>query len=91
MALQGIVAQDNETLVFPNDLKVDHELRQNLWVLSNKLPVFLYSNLDPNEVNFRVMTAPTDLAVSGTVCDPNYPADPLRNPISESQLVCPAN
>lgn len=34
---QGLAGKSAEVLNFPNDLKVDHEKRQNLWVLSNKL------------------------------------------------------
>ncbi|KAJ6634249.1 Protein yellow, partial [Pseudolycoriella hygida] len=52
-----IVAKDNETLFFPNDMKLDRELNQGLWVLSNRLPVYLYSQLDYNDVNFRIQRA----------------------------------
>ncbi|XP_067005600.2 dopaminechrome tautomerase [Anabrus simplex] len=79
MGLQGIIAHDNSSLIFPNDLKVDQETRQSLWVLSNRLPIYIYSTLDPDEVNYRILTAPTDSIVKGTVCDPNYvyvPSEP---------------
>jgi hypothetical protein len=70
--LLGIVGNDSVRLNFPNDLKIDHDLRQNVWILSNKLPQYSFSKLDFNDYNFRIMTAPTDVAVQGTVCDPNY-------------------
>lgn len=67
---QGIVSQNNETLSFPNDMRVDYEADQGLWVLSNRLHRYLYSTLDPNDVNFRVLTIKTSRAVKGTPCDP---------------------
>ncbi|CAG9812794.1 unnamed protein product [Phaedon cochleariae] len=67
----GVVAENAETLVFPNDLKVDHEQRQSVWVISNKLPLYLYEGLDENQVNFRIMSAFVDEAVKNTICDPN--------------------
>lgn len=57
----------NVTMVFPNDIKVD--ANGNLWVLSDKLPVYMYSQLDPNDVNFRILTAPVREAIRGTACD----------------------
>lgn len=67
----GIVAQDSEKLVFPNDLKIDSEPKQSVWILSNKLPVFLYRKLNPNDINFRIMREYVDEAVVGGVCDPH--------------------
>lgn len=67
----GVVAQDNTTLLFPNDLKLDQENRQSLWILSNKLPFFLYRNLDYNDYNFRIITSFTDEAIHENVCNPN--------------------
>lgn len=66
----GLVAQDEETLVFPNDLKIDQEKRQSVWVLSNKLPFYLYEGLDHDKINFRVLSAYVDEAVKNTICDP---------------------
>ncbi|KAK7870497.1 hypothetical protein R5R35_002903 [Gryllus longicercus] len=89
MDLQGIVAQDNVTLQFPNDLKVDQERRQSVWVLSNRLHEYLYRKLDPREVNFRILTAPVDAAVRGTVCDPDYVYAPARSNFASTG--CDAN
>nr|CAD7431437.1 unnamed protein product [Timema monikensis] len=89
-ALQGVVAHSNVTLVFPNDLKIDHERRQSVWVLSNRLPVYLYSDLDPKEYNFRIMTAFVDEAAQGTVCDPNFMYVPSAEEHNiGSRLNCP--
>ncbi|XP_028134442.2 protein yellow isoform X1 [Diabrotica virgifera virgifera] len=68
----GVVAQDPETMVFPNDLKIDKERRQSVWVISNKLPFYLYEGLDPNNINFRIMSAYVDEASKNTICDPNF-------------------
>lgn len=66
----GVVARSSETLVFPNDIKVDQEKRQSVWVLSNKLPFYLYEGLNKNQINFRIMSAYVDEATKGTICDP---------------------
>ncbi|KAJ8728122.1 hypothetical protein PYW08_016507 [Mythimna loreyi] len=65
----GVVAQNEETLVFPNDIKIDQEERQSLWVISNRLPMFQAGPLDPDDYNYRVLYADTEEAVRGTVCD----------------------
>lgn len=62
------VASDNETMIFTNDLKVDAD--SNLWVLTDKLPIFIYSKLDDDEVNYRIFTAPVKDAITGTSCAP---------------------
>lgn len=99
-----IVAQDNTTLVFPNDLKIDQEIdqvrwwlcasitfcllqlllycQQGIWVLSNRLPVYLYSQLDFNDINFRIQRASVRDAVIGTSCDPTFPRHPLAITLS---------
>ncbi|XP_045477226.1 protein yellow [Harmonia axyridis] len=67
MENQGRVYQNDVTMVFPNDIKVD--ANDNLWVLSDRLPIFMYQKLDDQDVNFRILTAPVSEAVEGTVCD----------------------
>ncbi|CAD6203518.1 GSCOCG00009803001-RA-CDS, partial [Cotesia congregata] len=68
----GLVGVSNETLVFPNDIRVDNEERQSFWTISNRLPMYLYGPWNPEDVNFRVYRAYVDEAVRDTVCDPNY-------------------
>nr|XP_022906567.1 L-dopachrome tautomerase yellow-f2-like [Onthophagus taurus] len=67
MQSQGRIYMSNVTMVFPNDLKVDFD--GNLWALSDKLPMFLYDKLDPDVVNFRVLTGSVKEAIQGTTCD----------------------
>lgn len=67
----GVIAHSNVTMVFPNDMRLDKEKRQGIWVISNRLPFYLYRNLDENDVNFRIMHAYTDEAIKGTICDPS--------------------
>ncbi|XP_063240684.1 protein yellow-like [Bacillus rossius redtenbacheri] len=86
--LQGVAAADAETLRFPNDLKVDQEERQSVWVLSDRLPGYLYGRLDPGDFNFRVLTGFADELTRGTVCDPDHvDAGP---PDVGNRLGCPA-
>ncbi|XP_050091985.1 protein yellow-like [Anopheles aquasalis] len=66
----GVVEKNIQKLTFPNDLKLDREPQQSVWVMSNKLPVFLYDKLDYTQTNFRVLMADVRKAIEGTVCDP---------------------
>lgn len=77
----ALVESDAVKLNFPNDLKVDYEVKQNIWVLTNYLPQFLYSDLDYSQINFRVLAAPVARAVEGTVCDPNVSPSVLQDPL----------
>jgi hypothetical protein len=63
----GLVDSDSNTLVYPNDLKVDRD--GNLWVLSDRLPLFWYAQLNANEVNYRVLTGKTNELIKGTPCE----------------------
>lgn len=40
-------------------------------MLSNRLPIYLYSKLDYTEINYRVLRADTQEVVRGTACDPD--------------------
>ncbi|XP_077282920.1 L-dopachrome tautomerase yellow-f2-like isoform X2 [Arctopsyche grandis] len=61
-----IVAQDNAKFIYPSDLKIDNE--DNVWIMVNSMPIFLYSNLNTDIVNFRVYKTTVKNAVSKTVC-----------------------
>jgi len=63
---QGLVDSDSDALVFPNDLKVD--ANRNLWVLSDRMPVFLYKSLNPKEFNYRILKGKVDDVIQGTPC-----------------------
>lgn len=67
----AIVDKDDVGLVFPSDVKID--TNQNLWVMSDRMPVFLEADLDFNDVNFRIYTAPIKDLIKGTVCDVRQP------------------
>jgi hypothetical protein len=63
---QGIVAVDDELLVFPNDLKIDAQ--GILFVLSNKMPIYMFSALK-NETNYRILMGKTSELIRGTPCE----------------------
>ncbi|EDV91906.1 protein yellow [Drosophila grimshawi] len=63
----GIVDRDDVGLVFPADVKIDEQ--KNVWVLSDRMPVFLLSDLDYSDINFRIYTAPLGELIENTVCD----------------------
>lgn len=64
----GIIAQSNTTLVFPNDLRIDHEVPQMAWIITNKLPFYQFNLINPDEYNFRVLYLNPAKAIEGTVC-----------------------
>ncbi|XP_033226339.1 uncharacterized protein LOC117178905 [Belonocnema kinseyi] len=70
------VYMNNVTMVFPNDLKIDSN--GNIWVLSDRLPKFMYDRLDPQDYNFRILTGSLKEAVQGTACSPDYPNQPSQ-------------
>ncbi|XP_058063445.1 protein yellow [Anopheles bellator] len=63
----GVVDRDDVELVFPADVKIDDE--DMVWVISDRMPVFLIAELDYSDVNFRIFAAPLATLVAGTVCD----------------------
>lgn len=64
---QGIIDSDSDALVFPNDLKIDRN--GNLWVLSDRLPAFIYKGLNANEFNYRILTGKVSELILGTPCE----------------------
>nr|QHN70685.1 yellow-h3 [Limenitis arthemis astyanax] len=64
----GIIAQNNVTLVFPNDLRIDHEVPQLVWIITNRLPMYQFNLIDPNEYNYRLLYMEPNSAIEGTVC-----------------------
>jgi hypothetical protein len=66
-----VLEQDPVKIGFPNDLKLD-DAKANIWVVSNNLPIFLYSRLNYSEINFRLIRASVN-SIIGTACDPNVP------------------
>ncbi|XP_063700972.1 L-dopachrome tautomerase yellow-f-like [Culicoides brevitarsis] len=72
----AILVQDNERMVYPADLKVDSE--GTLWVLSNTMPRYIYSQLNTAEFNFRIWRVSARELIKGTVCDTNGPPESGR-------------
>lgn len=62
-----LLASDNETMLFPNDLKVDRD--SNLWLLTDKLPTHIYRSLNYEEVNYRIFKGAVKELVKGTACE----------------------
>lgn len=63
----GIVHLDNEEMIYPADLKIDTE--GNLWVISNRLPIWIYSRLNTTDVNYRIWRQSAFRAAAGTICE----------------------
>lgn len=76
----GIIDWDDEALIFPSDVKVDS--LNNLWVISDRMPIHLLSKLNFNDINFRIFYATIDTALAGTVCANNIPYYPSHEQTS---------
>lgn len=63
---QGLVDSDSDSLVFPNDVKIDGH--DNLWVLSNRMPLFIFKSLNSKEYNYRILSGKISDLVLGTPC-----------------------
>ncbi|CAH2062923.1 unnamed protein product, partial [Iphiclides podalirius] len=75
----AVVDKDDVGLVFPCDVKIDDE--KNVWVISDRMPVFLESELDYSDINFRIYTAPLYNLIQGTVCEPPSTIMPTVGPM----------
>lgn len=64
------VAQNNDTLVFPNDLRIDHEVPQYVWIITNRLPIYQFNLINGEEYNYRVLVLDPIKAVQNNVCNP---------------------
>ncbi|SPP89057.1 protein yellow [Drosophila guanche] len=61
----------SSTLIqFPNDLKVDDGENQSVWIMSNRLPIYLYGQLDYSEINFRILKGDVNMMINNTICNP---------------------
>lgn len=70
-----MVQRDPVLLGFVNDLKLDTD-RENIWVVSNNLPIFIYGRLDYTQTNFRLLRANVQRAIQRTICDPQVAPNP---------------
>lgn len=62
-----IVDRDDLAMVFPADVKIDET--NTVWVISDRMPVFLITQLDYTDINFRIFSAPLDTLLTGTACN----------------------
>lgn len=65
------VAENNNTLIFPNDLRIDHEIPQYVWIITNRLPMYQFNLINSEEYNYRVLVLDPIKAVQNNVCNPN--------------------
>lgn len=62
----ALVTEDKNELIFTNDIKVDKE--RNLWILSDRMPAYIYRGLNPDEINYRIFKGKVDDLIKGTPC-----------------------
>lgn len=63
---QGLIQADPVKMIYPSDVKLDN--MNNVWMMTNSMPRFLYGTLNYDEVNFRIWTNNIMDAVAGTPC-----------------------
>ncbi|CAG4941212.1 unnamed protein product [Colias eurytheme] len=82
----AIADKDDVGLIFPCDVKIDND--RNVWVISDRMAVFLESELDYSDINFRIYAANFDSLVQGTVCepDPSQAITQFKNPTFDNSL-----
>lgn len=61
-----LIISNSSTLEFPNDIKIDDE--GLLWILSDKMPKFIYKTLDKDDINYRIFSINTKDAIAGSAC-----------------------
>ncbi|XP_076273289.1 L-dopachrome tautomerase yellow-f2-like isoform X1 [Rhynchophorus ferrugineus] len=61
----SIVHKDDSKMVYPSDVKVSGD---QVFVLTNRMPVFLYGKLNYDDVNFRIWFNTVEDAVKYTNC-----------------------
>lgn len=57
-------------LFFFSAARVQIDANGTLWMMTNSMPLFIYSRLDPDVYNFRVWRVNTADLVRGTACEP---------------------
>lgn len=65
-----LVDADDTALVFPNDIKIDSD--RNVWLLTDRLPQYIYGKLVPSDVNYRILVAKVDDLIKDTPCEENF-------------------
>ncbi|EDW64146.1 protein yellow [Drosophila virilis] len=78
---QDHIYTNNNNLIFPSDVKVDDQ--QRLWVLANQLQSFIYDELYPGSINFRIFTASVREAIEHTACEAPKPLPELVSKLGE--------
>ncbi|KAH9641909.1 hypothetical protein HF086_011659 [Spodoptera exigua] len=81
----AVVDKDDAGLIFPSDVKIDAQ--RNVWVMSDRMPVFLESTLDYSDINFRVYTAPIDVLVQETVCQTASQLVQTAKPVQQTSII----
>ncbi|XP_068152404.1 LOW QUALITY PROTEIN: L-dopachrome tautomerase yellow-f2-like [Drosophila tropicalis] len=66
-ANHGTVVANASNMIYPSDLTIDAD--GTIWVMTNSMPIFIYSTLDTNVYNFRIWKQNVHEAKRNTVCE----------------------
>lgn len=62
-----VVFRDDQNMIYPSDLTVDDE--GNVWVMSNTMPVFVYSRLNSTDFSYKIWRGRTREMIRGSGCE----------------------
>lgn len=62
-----LVLKDDLQMVYPSDLTMDN--KGNVWVLSNRMPEYVYARLNENAFNFKIWKGKASEIIKGTKCE----------------------
>ncbi|XP_031631444.1 uncharacterized protein LOC116345869 [Contarinia nasturtii] len=65
-----LLAHNNRTMIYPSDISVDQE--GNVWMFTNTMTRWIYSQMNWNEYNFRVWKGNARELVKGTQCERDH-------------------
>lgn len=74
-------------IIYTFPLQIDRE--GQIWVLSDRLPSFMYSHLNPDDYNFRILKGSVREAIKNTACSMERPlpaTNKSREPSSEGNV-----
>ncbi|XP_044742296.1 protein yellow-like [Chrysoperla carnea] len=61
-----LIIHNPQTMVFANEVKIDQD--NNIWMMSNRMPQFLYKQLNFDDINFRIFMSPVNDILTDSPC-----------------------
>lgn len=62
-----LISSNHDTMIFANEVKIDAEDNM-LWLMSNKMPQYIYQNLNLSDINIRIFATPVKKVLKDSPC-----------------------